>query len=1119
MATYLPDSNDYIAKTEAYTPDFKFLADVLGRRQDRYNTNYKHLNQLYGKVVHADLSHKDNIYKRDEYANLLVPKIQQLTGTDFSLQQNVDAAKALFKPFFEDETIVRDIVFTKRFNRESQRAENLRKSADAKERDKYWQDGVDRLNYYMQDFKAASLQETMNIGLPEYVEDPDLIERGLEYLMNYEGKGKKLEITDVVFSPDKKWMTTMTNGTVLTNRPTGVVDEETGQMGTYNPAANILAKTILDDPLIARGYATSAYVKARKFYENEDNITKYGSKENAEKYFLNQMINQAKDNLTKTVEKESEQKDKLTQQKNSWEKYLELYPNASKKAIQTYMETLSAISTIEKGIEKDNTTIADISREYKDLAEMRNIAYQAYMNSSINNDILRTANEYAMTTMEVKDRKLNPVWEKQLDFKYKKALEKIKLDNAKELEDYKKSLEPQGLALDGSGMESGVPDASINLSTYEQRGDLIGDNNEIIRQKTKNGVSIPMFTAVERMTTDLASYWSGAGYEINPTGLEVEVFMYDDGSGYMEDTNPTNKPGKWQKKFMTWAEAKKYLIDGAGRHQDDLENHYNEMMQKYHHQIELGDEGAFAPMLGTDIFNNLNTTISQIESQIRNSKADILNVVDKANETYKTAFDMIMSQADPSLKTFFEKYGSPIVEDEDGTFRMLTVDEYQSGAAGNWSEKVNEIGLPAELKGIEEFGSYDKWREYINSIFTPEVLEQLGEDNYTSAIKNLYLFDMSSIRSNIPRGSTQEGWDKSVNHVQNSMTDIFTSSGRTTDGTGRKFPIKLQHNVGTGTTTDNVKGPFGIFDISRPNKDINSETKTAYMNVYDAMNERMTSSVAGSGFPTFSARNEFMLKDQIDDGGIVMTDDWNGKYIHGASPEDVAQQLTIALNATSKLDKSQVIVKYGIPQDHSEKGILTDTEWSEGMDQFLNQIRTDLREAPSATNKPNINVTYNENLNGMSGWTLQFDQDYISKLRSNNSVSNKILESIMDNDKNSITIYIEKGLINNPLDVINMNVSSTRRIIRENDEYRHVVPQGGNVRAWVGGDGQTIYTQMTEGTWIQDKDKEWVYRETPGPVVALPANEAKIDEMMRTQREHLEKLADKNRITHSKNIK
>lgn len=1115
MATYLPNSNDYIAKTKAYTPDFKFLADTLGRRQDRYNTNYKHLNDLYGKVVHADLSHKDNIHKRDEYSNLLVPKIQQLTGTDFSLQQNADAARALFKPFFEDKTIVRDIVFTKRFNGETQKAEGYRKSPDAKERDKYWQDGVDRLNFSMQDFKAGSLEESMSERLPEYVEDPDLIERGIEYLMNYEGKGKKLEMTDVVFSEDGVWMSTMTNGSVITNRPTGVVDKETGVMGTYNPAANIIAKTILDDPIISRGYATAAYVKARKFYENENNIAKYGSKENAEKYILNQIINQSKTGIEDEIKTETSQKDKLTQTKNSWEKYLEKYPKAGTKAKQTYLETLGAITAIDKGIQKDNKTILDISREYKDLAEMRNIAYQAYMNYSINKDVLSAANEYATTTMKVTDRKVNPLVSKKLDHEYRMIEQQQKFDDAKALADYKKSLEGGGgLNLDGPGMQSGMPDAELNLSSYENTGDLMGDNKFYIDTKMRDNVNAPMFTAIEQMHTQLASIWSSADYDVDPTGIEVEVFTYADGSGYMKDTNPTNKDGKWEKKFLHWSEAKEYLLNGAGKSQTDLEDLYLEVLQKYHHQVGLGDEGAFAPMLGTAEFNSLNTQISQIESQIKNGKADVLNIVEKQNKTYKSAYDMIMAQADPSLKEFFDKYGSPLIENDNGTFRMLNLSEYQQVGADKFKANADNANLPAVLKGVEDFGGdYAKFNQYLSGIFTPDVLNKLGVSDARTAISENYLMDQTELRNAKPGNVEDKVWQTSIDATMDNMSKDYLRSGRTTDRRGRSFPMRLQDNVQRYSSEDWRPFSGGSYNS------INDKTATAYNNLYDAMNQGMTSSVAGSGFPTFSARNEFMLKDQVNDGTIQMTDNWNGTYIHGNAHPEIATQLTIALNAVNKLDKSNVVVKLGDPSMHIEKGGLTDMEWSEGMDQILRQIRTDLRQPASATNMPNISITYNENLGGKSGWTLQLDQDYIKKMRSSSTIDNNLLTKLFDDDKNTITIYVDKGMINNPLDVINMDVSSTRRIIRDNGEYTHTVPQGGKVRAWTGSDGNTIYTQMTQGTWIQDDDKEWVYREVAGEVRALPSGEAKIDEMMRTQREHLENLANKNRNTQSKNLK
>ena len=113
MATYLPNVKDYVPELKAYTPDFKFLSDALDQRQDRYNKTTKQLNNLYGDVVYADLSREDNQALRDSYAKKLAPKIQQISGLDFSLAQNVQAAKGLFKPFYEDEKLVRDIVYTK----------------------------------------------------------------------------------------------------------------------------------------------------------------------------------------------------------------------------------------------------------------------------------------------------------------------------------------------------------------------------------------------------------------------------------------------------------------------------------------------------------------------------------------------------------------------------------------------------------------------------------------------------------------------------------------------------------------------------------------------------------------------------------------------------------------------------------------------------------------------------------------------------------------------------------------------------------------------------------------------------------------------------------------------
>ena len=50
MATYLPGVQDYIPSLEPFKPDYKFLSDVLTIRQDRYDTNFKALNNLYNDL-------------------------------------------------------------------------------------------------------------------------------------------------------------------------------------------------------------------------------------------------------------------------------------------------------------------------------------------------------------------------------------------------------------------------------------------------------------------------------------------------------------------------------------------------------------------------------------------------------------------------------------------------------------------------------------------------------------------------------------------------------------------------------------------------------------------------------------------------------------------------------------------------------------------------------------------------------------------------------------------------------------------------------------------------------------------------------------------------------------
>ena len=282
MATYLPNVNRYVSKTKAFTPDFKFLSDALDKRQDRYDTNYKQMNNLYGSVLHADLSREDNMGIRDEYVKNLAPRIQQISGMDLSLQQNVDAAKGVFTPFFEDNHMVRDIVFTKRYKGEVGKMNQFRKSDDEDTRTKFWQGGIDMLNFSMADFKKGTREDSMNVALPELVENVNLVKRGFDAL-----KESGMNIQTVDISPDGNWIITQKNGVALTRRKSHK-DPVSGDWVYYSHAQNFILETMMDDPLIHRYYDTKFYVEARKWWEA--NADKHGGEENAKRVYLQDMI-------------------------------------------------------------------------------------------------------------------------------------------------------------------------------------------------------------------------------------------------------------------------------------------------------------------------------------------------------------------------------------------------------------------------------------------------------------------------------------------------------------------------------------------------------------------------------------------------------------------------------------------------------------------------------------------------------------------------------------------------------------------------------------------------------------------------------------------------------------
>ena len=383
MATYLPGVQDYIPSLEPFKPDYKFLSDVLTVRQDRYDTNFKALNNLYNDVTNAPLTRDENIERRDQYVNRLSEGLKQVAGMDLSLQQNVDSAQALFRPFYEDQDIRKDMAFTKRVGDQMKKANFYFNSPNGDDNEKWWQIGVDRLNFHLDDFKNATTEGARNMGLPSYVDNPNYFNRALDSL---KASGLSFEQT----TPNGDWMITTTNGAALTNRVIGYemeddnetfkLDEEGARIPiTVDDTFNFLKNTMLVDPKVQMGMQTEAYVTARNFATNPENVLEHGSEEGAYQFWAQDYINKAVDLGIMELSEATSLETHLQTDVDAWEDYKKKYniiPGSPAENI--VMQKAFELDLAKKNKDLIQQQVQTLKAPSSDLDRLLTQGYQAY---------------------------------------------------------------------------------------------------------------------------------------------------------------------------------------------------------------------------------------------------------------------------------------------------------------------------------------------------------------------------------------------------------------------------------------------------------------------------------------------------------------------------------------------------------------------------------------------------------------------------------------------------------------------------------------------------------------------------------------------------------------------
>lgn len=278
MSTYIAGITDFIPQIQPYKPDLNFYGSMLSAKQGKYDQAKTKINSLYGSLLYSPLTRDSNITRRDEFFKAVDNDIKRISGMDLSLQQNVEAASQIFEPFIQDKYIMSDMIWTKKFNNEYQRAENMRFCTDPKEcGGSFWEEGLQAMNLKRDEFRNASDDESLSFENPRFTPFHNITEKAVRF-----AKDMGFNVSSV--SSNGKYLITTKNGQQI-----------------KLPLAQLFMSIYANDPG-ARGVVDTQSYLARKSFVSQ-NAYKYGSEDAAEDvYFKNFLSTGAKSLLTEAQE-------------------------------------------------------------------------------------------------------------------------------------------------------------------------------------------------------------------------------------------------------------------------------------------------------------------------------------------------------------------------------------------------------------------------------------------------------------------------------------------------------------------------------------------------------------------------------------------------------------------------------------------------------------------------------------------------------------------------------------------------------------------------------------------------------------------------------------------------
>jgi hypothetical protein len=125
MATYLPNVTDVFPEPALFTPDFSFMDKMLQRRKGLYDQGFAQINSTYN-FVNRETTNAYNTKVKEQFLRQAKDNLKNLSKMDLSQIQNVNSAKNVFAPFYNNFDVVGDQSLTEHWNKQVQIGNSFR---------------------------------------------------------------------------------------------------------------------------------------------------------------------------------------------------------------------------------------------------------------------------------------------------------------------------------------------------------------------------------------------------------------------------------------------------------------------------------------------------------------------------------------------------------------------------------------------------------------------------------------------------------------------------------------------------------------------------------------------------------------------------------------------------------------------------------------------------------------------------------------------------------------------------------------------------------------------------------------------------------------------------------